>query len=164
MSWLNRRVLIGVMTLALAGLTLSAVPGCGPILSGPGAPGAPAAVPPHTGIFIERDGTFVELDRVTRSLGDSSISPEPSFRVTDERPVLIVYHPGESPSDLHLYRVGDTRPLPEEDVPINSTPKGSDVVHVQPQQGLLPGRYVIHHGEGRPFLDTPAWGFVIVTS
>ena len=154
MSWLNRRVLIGVMTVALAGLTLSAMPGCGP--------GAPAAGLPHTGIFIERDGTFVELDRVTRRMVDSLISPEPSFQVTDERPLLIVYTPGELPSDLHLYRLGDTRPVVGDNVPINITPKGSDVVHVQPQQALAPGRYVIHHTEGRPFLDTtPAWGFVV---
>lgn len=121
--------------------------------------GAGVRVPPHTGIFIERDGTFVELDRATRSFADSSIDPLPTFQISEQRPLLIVYTPGESPSDLHMYKIMDRRPL--EEVPINITPRGSDVAHVQPQQELVQGSYVIHHGEGSAFQNTPAWGFVL---
>lgn len=120
--------------------------------------GGGVRIPPHTGIFIERDGTFVELDRASMSFADSSIDPLPTFQISDERPLLIVYTPGESPSDLHMYRI-ERRPV--EEIHINITPKGSEVVHVQPQQELVAGSYVIMHGEGSIFENTPVWGFVV---
>lgn len=120
--------------------------------------GGRVRVPPHTGVFIERDGTFIELDRASMSFADSSIDPLPTFQISEQRALLIVYTPGESPSDLHMFRI-ERRPV--EEVPINITPKGSDVVHVQPQQELVAGSYVIMHGEGSIFENTPCWGFVV---
>lgn len=148
---MRRNIVVAVQVVSL--IAVAALVGCCPIASRPG-----VRTPPHTGIFIERDETFVELDRASMSFADSSIDPLPTFQITQERPLLVVYTPGESPSDLHMFRI-ERRPV--EDIPINITPKGSDVVHVQPQQGLVAGSYVVMHGEGSIVQNTPCWGFFV---
>lgn len=148
---MRRNLVFGVQMVSL--VAVATLVACCPLIS----LGGPR-VPPHTGIFIDRDGTFVELDRASMSFADSSIDPLPTFQISEQRPLLIVYTPGESPSDLHMYRI-ERRPV--EEIAINITPKGSEVVHVQPQQELVAGSYVIMHGEGSIFENTPCWGFVV---
>ncbi len=163
-------LLIGLLVMALSGGVAYYLlrPTLGPAAPREVAPATPAAtavvpglrIPPHAGIFIERDGTFVELDRASMSFADSSIDPLPTFQISEQKPFLIVYTPGESPSDLHLFRI-ERRPV--EEIPINITPRGSDIVHVVPQQELVAGSFVIMHGEGSIFQNTPCWGFLVGT-